>query len=620
MHMNSPILFNLKKYLPAALLAFLLMACERDLEELKPATFPTNPEVFIDGFSAGLNYAVFGGASPTAFDVDNQVAWNNSSASMRFDVPNAGDPSGAYAGGVFFTSTSRDLSGYNALTFYAKASQSATIGLVGFGNDMGPSTYQVSISDLQLSTGWKKYIIPLPDPSRLTYERGMFIYSAGPIDGMGFTFWVDELKFEKLGTIAHPHFTILSGQEQTETSFTGVSKIIGGLSGIYNLPTGVNQTINLAPAYFQFLSSNPSIATVDAVGKVLIAGGPGNAVITAKVGEITAEGSLTIQSQGVYQHAPTPVQNADKVISVFSDAYANIPVNYYNGYWAPYQTTLSADFDVNGDHVLNYTDFNFVGIEFSAPTVDASAMTHLHVDLFIPNALEAAGQIRLELVDLVAEVTGTYTRSITPAQTQQWVSLDIPLASFSGLSKKTNLGQLIFVDVNNNISGFYADNIYFYNASTVPAAPATAAPVPTHPAANVISVFSDAYSPIAGTDTNPNWGQATAVSVVQIQGNNTLKFAGLNYQGIQLGSSQSVSAMAFLHLDYWSVTSTSLKVFLISPGPVETAYTLQVPTTGWRSLDIPLSSFAPVNMSDVIQLKFEGNGDIFFDNIYFRKN
>lgn len=618
--MNSPILFNLKKYLPAVMLAFLLVACERDLEDLKPATFPTNPEVFIDGFSAGLNYAVFGGASPSAFDVDHQVTWNNSPASMRFDVPNAGDPSGAYAGGVFFTSTARDLSGYNALTFMAKASESATIGLIGFGNDMGPSTYQVSISDLQLSTAWNKYIIPLPDPSRLSTERGMFIYSAGPIDGKGFTFWVDELKFEKLGTIAHPHFTILNGQEQMETSFTGVSKTIGGLSGIYNLPTGVNQTISLAPAYFQFLSSNPSIATVDASGKVLIAGGPGNAVITAKVGEISADGSLTVQSQGVYQHAPTPSQNADKVISIFSDAYANIPVNYYNGYWAPYQTTLSADFDVNGDHVLNYTDFNFVGIEFSSPTVDATAMTHLHVDLFLPNALTATGQIRLELVDLVANVTGTYTRSFTPAQTQQWVSLDIPLASFSGLSKRTHLGQLIFVDVNNNISGFYADNIYLYNASTAPAAPATAAPVPTHPAANVISVYSDAYSPVAGTDTNPNWGQATAVSVIQVQGNNTLKFAGLNYQGIQLGSSQNISTMAFLHLDYWSATSTSLKVFLISPGPVETAYTLQVPTTGWRSLDIPLSSFAPVNLNDVIQLKFEGNGDIFLDNIYFRKN
>jgi hypothetical protein len=176
------------------------------------------------------------------------------------------------------------------------------------------------------------------------------------------------------------------------------------------------------------------------------------------------------------------------------------------------------------------------------------------------------------------------------------------------------------VDVNNNISGFYADNIYFYNDGTPPLVPTAAAPVPTHSSANVISVFSDAYSAIAGTDLNPNWGQATAVTSILIQGNSTLKYAGLNYQGIQLGSSQNLSAMGFLHLDYWSGNSSSLKVFLISPGPVETAYTLQVPTSGWRSIDIPLSSFAPVNLSNVIQLKFEGNGDIYLDNIYFRKN
>jgi hypothetical protein len=45
-----------------------------------------------------------------------------------------------------------------------------------------------------------------------------------------------------------------------------------------------------------------------------------------------------------------------------------------------------------------------------------------------------------------------------------------------------------------------------------------------------------------------------------------------------------------------------------------------VPTTGWTSIDIPLSAFAPVNLSDVIQLKFDGNGDIWLDNIYFRTN
>ena len=47
------------------------MGCERELYDLQPATFPKNAEVFIDGFSAGLNYSAFGGSVPTAFDVDN---------------------------------------------------------------------------------------------------------------------------------------------------------------------------------------------------------------------------------------------------------------------------------------------------------------------------------------------------------------------------------------------------------------------------------------------------------------------------------------------------------------------------------------------------------------------
>jgi len=77
--------------------------------------------------------------------------------------------------------------------------------------------------------------------------------------------------------------------------------------------------------------------------------------------------------------------------------------------------------------------------------------------------------------------------------------------------------------------------------------------------------------------------------------------------------------MKFLHLDFWSSNSTSLNIFLISPGPVETPFTLTVPTAGWSSVDIPLTSFAPVNLTNVIQIKMEGNGDIYLDNILFRK-
>jgi hypothetical protein len=136
----------------------------------------------------------------------------------------------------------------------------------------------------------------------------------------------------------------------------------------------------------------------------------------------------------------------------------------------------------------------------------------------------------------------------------------------------------------------------------------------------VISVFSDAYQNVGGTNFSPNWGQSTVVSQVSIGGNATLLYTGLNYQGIELGSRQNVSSYGFLHLDYYSANATALQVFLISPGPVETAYSLPVPTgTGWRSVDIPLSAFAPVALTNVIQLKFVGNGNVYLDNILFRK-
>lgn len=621
--MNTNILIIFKKYIPIGILVVLFLGCERDLSDLKPVTFPDTPEVFIDGFSAGLNYAAFGGSVPTAFDIDTKETYNNSKASMRFDVPNAGDPQGAYAGGVFYTEGGRNLSGYNALTFWAKASESAVIDVVGLGNDLGASKYQVTISGLQVSTNWKKYYIPLPNSSVLTAERGMFFYSTGPVDGKGYTFWIDEVKFENLGTIAHPQFSILNGEDKVETSFIGVTQKISGLTAIYSLPDGVNQSVNAAVAYFTFTSSNENIATVNESGDVIVVGGPGNAEITAMVGDAATLGSLTLQSIGNFQQAPLPVHPAADVISIFSNAYTNVPVNYYNGYWAPYQTTLSADFEVNGDQILQYTDFNFVGIEFSSPTVDATAMTHLHLDIYIPNTLIAAAQLKIELVNEGAASSATYIANIPVSQSKQWIGLDLPFSEFTGLSSTAKLMQIIFVNENNQIPGFYADNIYFYSDGTPPppgGEPVVPASTPTYPAANVLSVFSDAYTAIPGTDLNPDWGQETVVTTMQIQGNNTLKYAGLNYQGIQLGASQNVSAMGFLHLDFWTANSSSLTVFLISPGPVETGYSLTVPTSGWTSIDIPLSSFAPVNLSDVIQLKFDGNGDIYLDNIYFRKN
>jgi hypothetical protein len=612
---------NLKNSILLGLILFTSISCERDLsEDAVLSTFSKNPDVFIDAFSPGLGYGAFGGSKYTAFTVDTDVKYQGT-ASMRFDVPNEGDPQGAYAGGVFIDGSGRNLTDYDALTFWVKGSQGATLNEIGLGTDFGDNKYNVMMKNVSISTNWQKVIIPIPDASKLVQEKGQFWYSEGPENGLGYTFWIDNLKYEKLGTIAHPEPSILNGLNKVEQTFIGSNVTLTGLTQTFNMPTGVNQTVIAAPGYFTFKSSDPTVATVNELGKVSVVGS-GTTVITAKLGGKDATGSLTLTSLGVFTPAPTPTKDASNVISIFSDAYTNVPVEYYNGYWAPYQTTQGqADININGDNIIKYSQFNFVGVQFSQPTINATQMTHLHVDVQVQNTTGAGNSMKIALNDFGSDNAYgggndsgfNLTVSNPSLPSGSWVSFDIPLSSFTGLTNRANLAQIVFESAT-GITGILVDNIYLYK---VPTAPTTAAPTPTVAAANVISVFSDAYTNIA-SNLNPNWGQATVVTQVPIASNNTLRYGGLNYQGLEFGASQNLSTMTTLHIDYYSANSTSLKAYLISPGPVEKAKVLTVPTAaGWNSIEIPLSNFSPVNLANVFQMKFDGNGDIYLDNIYF---
>ncbi|MBL7977696.1 MAG: hypothetical protein JNN12_05085 [Bacteroidetes Order II. Incertae sedis bacterium] len=446
----------------------LLSGCQNDDSVFTAATYPNNPDVFLDSFSGGLNYAAFSGTVPTAFQVDKKVTYNNTAQSMRFDVPNAGDRLGTYAGGAFFTQVGRDLTQYDALTFWVKATEAATIGAIGFGVDLGENKFQAGFSDLKVGTTWQKVIIPIPNPAALKSEKGLFYVSAGNQSGNGYSFWIDEVQFEKLGTIAHPQPSILNGENQNKSGFVGINANISNLQVLFNMPWGENQGVNVTPNYFTFISSKPEVASVDAKGIATIVG-QGTATITAKLGDVTAKGSLTLTGTGVFVSAPSPTRAANRVISVFSDAYTNVPVGYYNGYWAPFQTTQSADFKINNDNVLNYTAFNFVGIEFANPVINASSMTHFHTDIFIPGTLATGATFKIQLVDFGADGAfgGNNDKSHTITYTaptlggNRWISIDIPFSVMTGLTSRTSLAQIVFEGT--NISNFYADNIYFYN-------------------------------------------------------------------------------------------------------------------------------------------------------------
>jgi Bacterial Ig-like domain (group 2) len=535
------------------------------------------------------------------------------------------NPGGSYAGGVFFSKQGRNLSGYNAITFYIKASQAATIGVIGFGNDLGENKYQVALNGLPVTSNWKKVVIPIPDAAKLTAEKGMFFYSTGPENNRGYTFWIDEVRFEKLGDLANLTGLMYAGQNRViSNAETGDKITIDGFQASVNLPTGVNQVVTISPYYFNFNSTNPGIASVDAKGLVSVVDA-GTTTIKAILGKDTATGSLRLTSTGLpvgpTTRAPVPTRDTADVISMFSNKYPNVTVDTWNTRWQ-FSTVDEFFIKVQNDDVIRYRNLNFVGIEFSSSTKNVTNMSGFHLDIWTPDVTTLPNNFKVLLVDFGAngivgggddkshEVTITAPTLVS----NNWVSIDIPMSSFTGLTTRANLGQLV---LSGTLPNLYIDNVYFYK---IPTRPTVAAPIPTRLAADVISIFSDTYTNVAGSDFNPNWGQATVTTQTSIAGNNTLSYAGLNYQGLQFGSNQNVTSMGFLHLDYYTVNSTSLKVYLISPGPVETPFTLTVPTTGWNSVDIPLSAFSPVALNNLIQMKYDGNGDIYIDNIYFYKN
>ncbi|WP_461589109.1 CIA30 family protein [Winogradskyella sp.] len=452
-------------------------SCERGYsDDIDVATFPVSPDIFTDN-PVGLTDEFFEsfdpatGANTEGFGTDDNVAFKGTT-SIRIDVPTPSDPNGGYIGGIFRDrGDGRDLSGYDALTFWMKGSTTALVGTLGFGSDFEENKYAVSINDVELSTDWRKIIIPIPDPSKLTQERGMFIFSAGSqsTNGVGYTIWIDEMRWENLGTVAQPRPAILAGQDQTAQANVGVEVPLGGLTQTFNLGNGQDITVNATPAYFDFVTSNPFVASVNDLGLVSV-DGPGEinsetgllentATITASIAGVEAAGSLTIEASDL------------NIIALFSDIYAEVPVDNYNGFYAEFQTTQGFNVDEGGNEIIDYTELNFVAIEFygregsGVQPIDASEMTHLHIDVRVNESLDPADFLTFELWNnftLGNAVSGGFTISSGELATDQWVEFDIPLTSFNGLTATDALGALFTVS-NATISAVSLDNIYFYS-------------------------------------------------------------------------------------------------------------------------------------------------------------
>lgn len=469
--------FKFKSQLPfvlAGLLSVVIVSCERGFsDEIALATYPDIPEVFTD-VPVSLTDQFFvsfdpaGGANVNGFGTDTKEAYLGTT-SIRIDVPAENDPQGGYIGGIFVDrGNGRNLTNYDALTFWAKGSVTAEIGLFGFGTDFEGDAHAVGLNNVTLSTDWRKYTIPIPDASKLVQEKGVFAFSAGTgrTGGLGFTFWMDEIRFENSVIVAQPLTSIFGGENSTQTAYTDAVITTTGVTQTVTLGDGSVVTTAIAPGYLDFKTSDPFVAQVNESGEITVVG-TGEATITASLNGVDAVGSLTINSLGRFDLPDAPTHAAADVISIFSDAYVNVPIDFYNGYWEPWQTTTSADFDVNGDNILSYENFNFVGHQFGSPTVDGSQMTHFHFDVFIPGTLPSGARLKVTIKDFGADgadgngddTTQEFTLTSADLTGDAWSSIDIPLS----LSPKSKIGQLIYEnDGSDDVTALYLDNVYFY--------------------------------------------------------------------------------------------------------------------------------------------------------------
>lgn len=153
---------------------------------------------------------------------------------------------------------------------------------------------------------------------------------------------------------------------------------------------------------------------------------------------------------------------------------------------------------------------------------------------------------------------------------------------------------------------------------TTKAAPAPA-PAPDVEAANVISVYSDAYE-AATRFIIGNWEQPTkAVEGELTEGEKAYYMYHATYIGWELqGTPLDITGYTAVHMDIYPLEGTSVKFSPIWGG--ESLQTVALVANQWNAVDIPLSRYPGMVYNNIYQLKWDGMpATMFLDNVYFYK-
>lgn len=163
--------------------------------------------------------------------------------------------------------------------------------------------------------------------------------------------------------------------------------------------------------------------------------------------------------------APTPTKVPSDVISLFSNAYTNVPVDTWRTSWS--NATLT-DLQIAGNDAKKYSALDFVGIEMVANQINIGAMDLFEFDVWTPNSTS----LRFKLVDFGADGAFgggndvEHETIITPTL-GGWNHVAVPISAMTGLTTKSNIAQLIFASSPAGTSIAYIDNVLFSKKAAV---------------------------------------------------------------------------------------------------------------------------------------------------------
>lgn len=169
------------------------------------------------------------------------------------------------------------------------------------------------------------------------------------------------------------------------------------------------------------------------------------------------EGTIVITEPSTA--APNPTQNAEDVISIYSESYSDpAGINYFPG-WG--QSTQYSVFEIGEDSMIKYSALNYQGIDFNASELDASAMEMLHIDIWTAD---------VDDIDIfpISRTSGEKAVKKT-LKAGQWNSIDIPLSEYT--SQGLSMADIIQFKFDNlgasrGTGTIFIDNMYMWKEPT----------------------------------------------------------------------------------------------------------------------------------------------------------